>query len=216
MFTMRKFMFLCLCMLAVATTSAQSPFGVKAGFGGAYLMEDLADGVDQKLHSDFYIGVFTEINLGKGLLLQPELVYSRQGAKYDSETVLENSAELLKSQSIVRLGYLNIPILLKYEITKGLFINVGPQFGINLSGKYESVSQYSVNGVHVDSESEDGDVKDLTICDVSLVAGLEYMITPRLDVSARYNVGLTNITTTEDVIINNAGFQVGLGFRIFN
>jgi len=209
-------MFLCLCMLAVTTTYAQSPFGVKAGFNGAYLMEDLADGVDQKIHSDFYIGVFTEINLGKGLLLQPELVYSRQGAKYDSEIVIENSDEVLKSQAIVRLGYLNIPVLIKYEITKGLFINVGPQFGINLSGKYESISQYSINDNPVNNESEDGDVKGLTRCELSFVAGLEYMITSRLDISARYNVGLTNITTTEDVNTNNAVFQIGLGFRIFN
>ena len=213
---MRRFILLCLSILTITTTYAQSPFGVKAGFNGTYLMEDLADGVDQKNHSDFYIGIFTEINLGKGLLLQPEFVYSRQGAKYDSQTELENSDELLRSQSIIRLGYLNIPILLKYEITKGLFINVGPQLGINLSGKYESISQYSVSGHHISSESKDGDVENLTICDLSLVAGLEYRITSRLGVSARYNVGLTNITATEDVSINNAGFQIGLGFRIFN
>lgn len=213
---MKKILFLCVCLVVTTTTYSQSPFGIKAGFNGGYLRESLAEGVDHKINPDFYIGVFTSIPIGAGVMLQPEIVYSRQGGRYSATISEENSSDIIDQKAIVRLGYLNIPLLIKYEVAKGVFVNMGPQLGINLNGRSEMSSEYRHGDDGYSPISyEEGDIAALTSCDFSLVVGFEYMLTSQLNISARYNLGLTNITKVENASLNNRVFQIGVGYRLF-
>ena len=79
---MKKIVLLCAYLVVMTTAFAQSPIGIKGGFNGASMISDLPDEFKGRIKPSYYIGVFTEIDLGGKFELQPELVYSRQGDRY--------------------------------------------------------------------------------------------------------------------------------------
>jgi hypothetical protein len=68
--------------------------------------------------SGFHFGLLGHIHLNSHWAIQPELVYSNQGAKIgDTKYVLD---------------YINIPFLLQYMFDNGFRLQAGPQLGIVL------------------------------------------------------------------------------------
>ncbi len=63
--------------------------------------------------------------------LQPEVLYSGQGAKFSDSLVTGK----------LNYGYLNVPVLFKYQHASGLFAETGPQVGFLLSAKEKVGSQ---------------------------------------------------------------------------
>jgi Outer membrane protein beta-barrel domain len=67
---------------------------------------------------------------------QPKLLYSQQGEKtFFCDSELTNS----NYKGTLELNYLNIPLMLKYYVAKGLSVQASPQIGILLkaNNKYE-------------------------------------------------------------------------------
>jgi hypothetical protein len=69
-----------------------------------------------------------EIPLAKNFSIQPELLYAQQGTKISLSYEVTNS----HYKSNLDLNYLNIPVMLKYYVLKGLTVQAGPQIGILL------------------------------------------------------------------------------------
>lgn len=175
------------------TASAQVQYGLKAGANFATLTGTATDGAKTKV--DFNGGGFAHIPLFNSFFLQPELVYSGQGAKgAQSET-----------DFTVNQSYLNVPVLFQYRHSSGLFAETGPQIGFLLAANVKSGSM---------SEDVKSSYKST---DFSWAFGLGYMI-PSISVGidARYNLGLTNIAAEEvsGQTVKNSVFQVGL-FYVF-
>jgi hypothetical protein len=61
------------------------------------------------------------------LAIQPELLYSAQGATADGGG----------NESTTRLDYINLPIMLDVTIADGLSLQGGPQFGFNIGSETE-------------------------------------------------------------------------------
>ena len=74
---------------------------------------------------NYHAGLVAKIGITKGLSFQPELLYSTQGASY--ETAL--------SEYKNELGYINIPVMLQIHLSKSISLDMGPQVGflLNLS-----------------------------------------------------------------------------------
>lgn len=159
-------------------------FGVKAGANISGITKDDAAGTKAGL----YVGAFAEYRLNEFFGIQPELVYSRQGASIDSDTVEK-----------IRLNYLNLPILAKIYVLDALSVDLGPQFGLLLNAKT------------VMADANDIDIESADDLDVSFAMGLSYRVTPRIDISARYNLGLTKIDGPADS--KNSVIQFGAGYR---
>jgi len=159
-------------------------YGVKAGVNISGFTKDKLTGTKAGL----YAGVFAEYRLSDFFGIQPELVYSRQGASIDSD-IIEKT----------RLNYLNLPILAKLYVLDALSVDLGPQFGLLLNAK-----SVMINANDIDIESVDN-------LDVSFAMGLSYRITPCIDISARYNLGLTKIDGPDES--KNSVFQFGAGYR---
>lgn len=113
---MRNFIFTFTFLLAGLITNAQS-FGIKGGINFASLSGDGADGLDGI--TSFHIGGIAEFKIFENLALQPELLYSTQGAKIDDTEY--------------KLGYLTLPVMAKFYLNDKLSIHVGPQFGVLVS-----------------------------------------------------------------------------------
>ncbi|MBL0134291.1 MAG: PorT family protein [Chitinophagaceae bacterium] len=114
--------FLSLCILP--TLSSQNlNVGIKGGLNLYNIYND--NGAKYDNLTGFHVGLLGHIHLTRHLALQPEVVYSAQGAKYDflGETVN------------VKLGYINVPLLLQYMFDNGFRMAVGPQIGFLLNAK---------------------------------------------------------------------------------
>jgi hypothetical protein len=190
---MKKLFVLVLTTGVFFTAGAQVQFGLKAGANFATLSGPGSEGATSKV--DFHGGGFAHIPLANSFFLQPELVYSRQGAKAASDGIIFN----------INQSYLNIPVLAKYQHSSGLYGETGPQLGFLLAAS-------------VKAEGTSQDVKSsYKSTDFSWAFGVGYMI-PSISagIDARYNLGLSNIAAQEvsGYSVRNSVFQLGV-FYVF-
>lgn len=112
-----KRLFLLAILLIAGSTSMNAQgikFGVKAGANFSNFSGSDADGFNGL--TSFHVGGLAEIKLLPNFSVQPELLYSSQGAKQDGF-------------DDVKLDYVTVPVLAKfYLITDKLSLEAGPQF----------------------------------------------------------------------------------------
>jgi hypothetical protein len=89
--------------------------GIKAGIN-MYKINSSDDNVVYEQITGFHLGLLGHIHLNSIWAVQPELVYSSQGAKSGS---IEH-----------KLDYINVPVLLQYMFDNGFRLQAGPQLGI--------------------------------------------------------------------------------------
>lgn len=157
---MKKIIMTAIAVMAFTFSNAQETrFGVKGGLNIATIGG--ADNANALV--GFQVGGFAEIKILKKLAIQPELLYSAQGAKMDSS---------LSSDYTVNLNYINVPVLAKYYITDAFTVEAGPQIGFLVSSK---------------------NVYDEKTVDVGFNIGAGYYLTENFSVGIRYTIGLSNI-----------------------
>lgn len=180
-------------------------FGVKAGLNLANFSTSESEISDElKPLTGLHLGGFVELGLSDQFAIQPELLFSMQGAKADYEE--EGYSETGKT----KLSYLSIPVLAKIYFTPELYLEVGPQLGFLLSAK--SIYEISFQGVE-ETEEEVID-EGLESIDFGLGFGGGYFFTDNLFLGARYNLGLTNIDAeTDEITVKNSVINVSLGYR---
>lgn len=190
---MKKLILLVAIALFAFNVNAQGvDFGVKAGANFASIGGDDTD--DLSTRTSFHFGVTAGISVSDNFSVQPELVYSAQGASMDFDGF----------EADLKLDYLNLPIMAQFQVADGFSIEVGPQFGFLMSAKIEA-----------DGEEEDikDDVKGL---DLAAGVGVNYAMASGLNFGARYNLGLSNVNDGEgsdDFKNQNNVIQVSIGYR---
>jgi hypothetical protein len=151
------------------------------------------------------VGAFVEIKILDKISIQPELLYSTQGTKlnlYDSSSnVTINS---------FKLNYINIPVMLKYYAADKFCLEFGPQIGFRTSAKVSGTSSGS---------TVDVDAKQLfKSTDFGINFGAGFDITKKLAIGLRYNLGLSNIGSSDFASngdkITNSVFSIDLGFKL--
>ncbi|HYO23035.1 MAG TPA: porin family protein, partial [Flavisolibacter sp.] len=178
--------------IAVTAIFAQDPkFGLKAGLNVSKLT---ASGYDWR--AGFHGGLISHIHVTPAFSLQPEVMYSSQGAKYD----------FVNDQQVTRkLNYVNIPVLLQYNFNNGFRLQGGPQIGL-LIGAKDKLGDVDINTVDTD---------DFNSIDFSIPVGISYLSYAGLGVDARYNIGVTNVIEGSTANVRNSVFQFGL-FYLFD
>jgi hypothetical protein len=188
---MKKILLSIFACSSLVFASAQVQFGVKAGYNLASVSQSGSQNDNGlKSKSGFHGGVFASLPIAESFFLQPELVYSGQGA---SETQNNETINL-------NYNYLNIPVLAKYQSAMGLFAETGPQVGFLLS------ANVSGGGVSMDIKDQSQSI------DFSWAFGVGYKLSNiPLGIDARYNLGFTNILKdSPDETVKNSVFQIGL------
>ena len=163
---MKKILLSAVAIMAfgVAAQAQEIKFGVKAG---ANFTNFAGDDVDTDGATGFYVGGLVDIGISETFHVQPELLYSMEGADEAG------------------LDYLRIPIMAKYYLMEGLSLQAGPEvafkmgaendlldegtksvdFGIGAGAAYELPMglffdvRYNL-GLSNISEDEDGDLKN--------------------------------------------------------
>jgi hypothetical protein len=163
---MKRIILAAMAVMVFGFASAQKTrFGVKGGlnvttFAGGYYY-------NAKSLVGFQVGGFAEIKVIERLAIQPEILFSTQGAKQ----------ELSMTNFDSKLNYINVPVLAKFYVTKQFTVEAGPQLGFLVSAK------------------QDGhDAKDsYKSVDTGFNFGAGYNFTDNVSVNLRYTVGLSNI-----------------------
>ena len=188
-------LFACALLLGATVFAQNAKIGLKAGLNVSTLTDE-NDELGSKL--GFHAGLLSHIHLAPQWALQPEIMYSSQGAKY---TITDGEHEL-------GLNYINIPVQVQYMFNNGFRLQTGPQVGFLVD----------VNDKRDGTETGNFTSDDFHTVDVSWSAGLGYLTHSGLGVDARYNFGLRNIldagvgTATR----RNNVFQIGLFYMFDN
>lgn len=212
---MKKSKLIVCALLLCAGLTAQTEkvkLGVKAGLNVSSLTFDENE-LNSSNRNGFTAGLIAEIPLTKSFSVQPELLYSQQGMKLSySDAEVENS----HYKSTIALNYLNVPVMLKYYVLKGLSVQAGPQVGILL----KAINKYQDNFLGYDNH-EKMNLKDYSNgVDASVNFGLGYQFKDKFYADLRYNMSYTNVfkdvTANTNYIINsdmkNRIFQVTVGY----
>lgn len=189
------------------STSSASPvaFGVKAGMNVSSLTNE--SGLDdQGSKIGFNAGVFANIPVATSFSIQPEVLYSQYGDKYD-QTIAGT-----RYSSARHLDYITVPVMFQYNIIPNLYLEAGPEFGFLVNAKNKLKNETDNNTIN-----ESGDYKDsLNKFNFGIGLGAGYYFTDNIGITARYVAGLTDIAkdrpSNSDAIRNNL-FQVGLAFK---
>ncbi|PJR04959.1 porin family protein [Avrilella dinanensis] len=193
-------------------------FGPKAGVNIANLNGSEAD-TDMKI--GFHVGAFAEIFFTDKFALQPEVVFSQQGAKASGEFPYSGTFNgvqvdiLLDGEQSTTLSYINIPVMAKYYVIDNLAIEAGPYVGFLMKSEMEIEGDYTVQGQTM-SFNETFDIKEtMNSVDYGLGLGASYSMDNGFFGGARYNLGLSDIFKDDagEDGIKNGVIQISVGYK---
>ena len=181
--------------IAISFTSllvSQTDFGIKGGLNLATFGRDIED---NEFRNSFHIGAFMQIELFEDFSIQPEIIYSEQG------TILTDTRNDVK----VKLNYLNIPLVAKYYLDYGWYLEAGPYVSFALARKEESL----------------GDLQDASDIYNSVETGITFGLMREYDrwfISLRINGSINNVLKenkeNEDRFVNSSVYLISIGYKL--
>ncbi|HEV7330778.1 MAG TPA: porin family protein [Flavisolibacter sp.] len=190
---MKKISLLAFFVMAAFVMQAQTTgFGLKGGLNLATWSNN-GSSVNYQNRVGFNAGLFANVNVSPNFAVQPEVVYSSQGTKYNIGDQEHN----------LQMNYINIPVMLQAKVGGGLYAQAGPQVGflMNVEDKVQDI------------ETGFFSKEDFKSTDVSLGFGIGYSGVSPIGVDARYNLGLSNINEAGSNKIKNNVLQIGLTYK---
>ena len=182
-------------LLALYSYAQGISAGVKAGLNiSNQNVSWNGSSIDTNAKAGVHLGGYAVVMFAEKVGIQPEIVFSMQGAKYpdyDGKTIF---------------NYLNIPILARYSINEMFSVHAGPQIGFLLTAKSED------DGDKFDRKDEfDG-------LDIGGAIGVGVEWPSGINCGARYVIGFSQIS--KDVDDNgefkNHVFQLYAAYKLFD
>lgn len=165
-----------------ANAQKDMKFGVKGGLNSFTVTNQT--GAKSKIA--FQLGGFAEFKVSDKFSVQPELMFTSQGAKGDLATL--------------NLSYINIPVIAKYYVTEELSLQAGPQIGFLMSAKSD------------DTDVKD----QLKSMDYGLNLGAGYNLNENMSLDLRYYLGFAQLQkdlATGESASHNAGLLLSFGYK---
>jgi hypothetical protein len=173
--------------------------GLKAGMNlSNQKFTDSGISLDTKTKPGIHGGVFIVAMLNEKMGIQPEVLYSMQGSRWDIDG----------DDSKIKFDYITIPVLFRYNITEMISVHGGPQFGILTTAKVEF------------EDGEEEDLKDgFKGTDFAAAAGGEVDLPNGLGFGLRYVLGLSNVSEQESEFpiaeAKNRVIQIYVKYNLF-
>jgi hypothetical protein len=165
-------------------------FGLK---GGLNISNFIGDIQDNSIRTSVHLGIFSEIIINDKFSIQPEILYSGQGYSGSATPGFSRS----------KYDYLNLPVLAKIYVADKISIEAGPQIGFLLSAKERT-------------SNDNATIPKQKTVDLGLNLGLAYDLKNGMFFQTRYNLGLSNINSSDTanaVKYTNSVIQLSVGVR---
>lgn len=192
---MKKMFFVALLFMGTVTYSQGFQLGVK---GGVNISNYTGGNIASDALVGFHVGGIFNFMLGKAFSIQPEVLFSSQGAKYDNAG----------NKSNLKVSYINVPVMAKLNFGK-VYLEAGPQVGFKAG-----------EDAHNGSQTINSFAKNL---DLSIGAGIGYHGASGFGIGARYMAGLSKVgdfdKTTSNPIdpdFKNSVIQLSVFYTLFN
>lgn len=153
-------------------------YGVRGAFNISNLDFDPSPTFENKHRNNMAFGGFVEFIPKESYSISIELQYSGEGGGKDES---------------LRVSYIQLPVLFKFNLGSKFSIGAGPQVGLKTWSYEDGIKNFAFSGV----------------------AGVEYMLGDILFLDARYTYGLTNIlddSSSFEAI--NTNIQIGIGIKM--
>lgn len=206
---MKKLITLAICGLVALGAAAQLRIGIKAGGQYTYTW----DTEFERLKMPGYVfGLTAEYKINDSKWsLAPELLFSSSyHTNHENYLILPEELNLEASDfhNYSCLNYLQLPLLMRYNISPKVGLDVGPQ--VNLLVYYKVTEKYRLNGTkHTHKGKFDSENKSFTF---GLAAGVTYKPTDHIFVQARYALDLTHSYDFGSTKLGSAHVSVGYNF----
>lgn len=181
-------------LMSTAAMAQKFEIGVKGGvnfsnFTGTSNWQD----VKTKTLVGYHFGGMVSFFLGSNFAIQPEVLFSSQGAKFESAGKTIDQ----------RVNYVNLPVLLKFRSKSGFYLEAGPQFGFKTSESSSNIDSLAKN------------------TDFAIAGGLGYHSKIGLGIGVRYTAGISKVgdfKATESINpdFKNGVLQLSLFYTVFN
>ena len=157
--------------------SAQQPrFGAKGGLNLSNLYTSDID--ENNMRAGFHLGLFAKTPVSDAFAIQPELIYSTQGARFKDDGFVEDLS--------INLDYINLPVLAVVDISDFFSVHAGPYIGFLLNDPYGSFDTDLIGGDY------DFDRDNFNAIDFGLAGGISVNF-QAVSLGVRYNHGLNPV-----------------------
>lgn len=133
---------------------------------------------DNNILYGFNAGVYATLPISDFIAIQPEVLFTTKGAE------LEYNNALVSGNAKFKLNYIEVPLLVRVNITKNFNVHAGGYASYLVSSKVKGNGDFDFD--------EDIDTNDLNKFDAGLSAGVGVDFSP-LSIGVRYNYGLTTV-----------------------
>ncbi|MFH6997154.1 porin family protein [Flavobacterium sp. FlaQc-57] len=163
-------------MLHAQDNNVNTEFGVKGGFNMSNLYSN--DANDDNVLYGFNAGVYATLPISDFIAIQPEILFTTKGAELDYNNAFATG------NAKFRLNYIEVPLLVRVNITKNFNVHAGGYASYLVSSK--------VTGDGDISFDQEINTDDLNKFDAGLSAGVGVDFNP-ISIGLRYNYGLTTV-----------------------
>lgn len=178
------FIGLSLINVQAQTNSNEPQFGIKGGVNFSNIYNAEVD--DNNILTSFNAGLYGAFPIGDIISVQPEILYSRKGGE------LTYNNAIITGKTQFKLNYIEVPALLKVNITENLSVHAGPYFAYLIDAEVNN----DANGNAIDFEN-DYDNNDFNKFDVGISGGVGFGFDV-LGLGIRYNYGLSTVGKERD------------------
>lgn len=188
--SLSKILFLSLIIIlsSVYTHAQNSRFGFKGGLNLSNMTVE--DNSDENLKAGFHAGIFKKLGITESFSIQPELLYSTKGFKYN----YDNSA-IADGETKFNLNYIDLPVKLVFNLSRDFEFQLGPYFSY-LAGANVDTDAEVLEFFNIDT-TEELERENFNAFEVGLTGGLGFTIDP-LVLGFNYNLGLTQVAKDDE------------------
>ncbi|CAD0009543.1 porin family protein [Flavobacterium chungangense] len=182
-----------------AQENVTTEFGIKGGLNMSNLYTDDAD--DENVLFGFNAGVYATLPVSDFVAIQPELLFTTRGSK------LEYNNALIEGNAKFKLNYIELPLLVRVNLTKNFNIHAGGYASYLVSSKVTGEGSFNFE--------EEFDTDNFNKFDAGLAAGVGLDFNP-ISIGVRYNYGLTTIVKDGDDSsdLKNSNLSLYLSYKL--
>lgn len=159
--------------------NGEAQFGVKGGVNFSNMYTQDVD--DNNVLTSFNAGIYASFPITDFIAIQPEVLYSRKGSELSYDNVFATGKAQFK------LNYIEVPVLVKANLTKNLNIHAGPYIAYLVDAQVKNESDGGSFNFEDNLNNDDFNKFDAGI---SAGIGLDF---ETIGIGARYNYGLTTV-----------------------
>ncbi|MCU0376946.1 MAG: PorT family protein [Bacteroidales bacterium] len=195
----------CFFLFLASTMQAQIKFGPVAGVNFStmtFKSTDSEDHYDPQMLVGFHIGGMAEFSVSENFVIQPAILFSGKGSKYE-EDFGEETWEFT-----INPGFIEVPVYAAYKFDLGsanLLLKAGPYFGYGFTGKISDDEEEE----DIEWGSDDDSFMKPFDYGVGLGAGVDLN---GFLISLQYQFGLANLSAYDEVEMKIGVFGVSLAY----